>query len=82
MLPINSDTQIFSIAFSHDGEHVATASRDKAIMVFEAATGNQIARIDDHTNWVHCVAFNAEGMLLSAGLEETVRTYGAHCIAH
>jgi WD40 repeat protein len=48
---------VTGVAFAHDGRRVLTASADRTLRLWDAATGKQRKRIAAHDSWVRCVAF-------------------------
>ena len=54
-----------SVAFSRDGQRVATGSRDRTIRVWDPATGNCLATLEDHSAAVNDVVFS-DNKLFSA----------------
>ena len=56
--------------------YVATASRDKSIKLWDAATGTCIRTLTGHDNWVRALVFHPNGkFLLSASDDKTVRIW-------
>src|SRR5262249_35328734 len=50
--------QVISVAFSPDGMQLASASFDKTVKLWDAASGREIRTFKGHTNWVVSVAFS------------------------
>lgn len=71
---------IYGIAFSPDATLCATASRDKSVKLWDAATFDPFDRFElkqgGHTHSVNAVHWCANGTLLSAGDDRTVRAWG------
>jgi WD40 repeat protein len=66
------------VAFSPDGRRLASASEDKTVRVWDAATGQQVLALRGHTGAVSCVAFSPDGRrLASASEDKTVRVWDA-----
>ncbi len=64
-----------SVAFSPDGQWVATGSRDSTARVFDAATGRELARLE-HRSWVGSVAFSPDGKWVATGsVDKTARVF-------
>jgi WD domain, G-beta repeat len=58
---------VFSAVFHPDGKRLASAARDRAIWLWDLATGQDVARLEGHTNYVFSLAFNPDGMGLVSG---------------
>jgi len=68
--------RVTSVAFSHDGSQLATASWDKTVRLWDVATGTQIHQLLGHTDRVRSVAFSPNGgQLASASYDKTVRLW-------
>ena len=55
-----------AVAFSPDGETLATGSDDDTICLWNPRTGEQIARLAGHTKHVYSVAFSPDGGVLAS----------------
>ena len=59
---------VFAVAFSPDGKTLASGSFDKAIKLWDVATGKEIRTLAGHTKEVVSIAFSPDGKrLASAG---------------
>jgi mono/diheme cytochrome c family protein len=64
------------LAFSADGQLIATGGEDKTVRVWDAATGKQKVSCEGHTDEVLAVAISRDGKyVLSAGRDRTVRLW-------
>jgi WD40 repeat protein len=70
---------IYAVAFSPDNKQVASASFDRTIKLWDAATGKEIKTLGGspgHQNLVLCVAYSPDGQLLaSGGVDNTARVW-------
>jgi WD40 repeat protein len=70
---IGKDT-LFAAAFSPDGSRLLAAGSDRAVHVFEAATGTELHAPEVHSDWVLAAAFTGDGSrIVSAGRDRSIR---------
>ncbi len=50
-----------SVAFSPDGQRLASASQDQTVKIWNSATGGELLALKGHTGWVRSVAFSPDG---------------------
>jgi WD40 repeat protein/energy-coupling factor transporter ATP-binding protein EcfA2 len=68
--------EVRTVAFSPDGRTLATASADKSIRLWDAATGKTRTRLTEHDETVNAVAFSPDGRTLAtASADKTVRLW-------
>jgi WD40 repeat protein len=69
---------VTSVAFSPNGVHVVSGSRDATVLIWDATTGAEVTKIEGHSNSVTSVAFSADGARFVSGSEDkTVRIWDA-----
>jgi WD40 repeat protein len=56
-----------SVAYSPDGQRLATASWDMTARVWDAATGRALLTLKGHASGVHSVAWSPDGLRLATG---------------
>src|SRR5271156_4204545 len=67
-----------AVAFSPDGQLVASASRDCTVKLWDAKTGAARRTLEGHSKSVNAVAFSPDGQLVvSASSDRTVRLWDA-----
>ena len=65
-----------ALAYSPNGQTLAAASYDHTIRLLSASQGNQVHRLDGHTDQALAVAFSPDGKTLaSSGQDGTVRLW-------
>lgn len=65
---------LFGLAYSRDGQRLATGGGDGLMKVWDAESQQQVAEIESHGDDVHAVAFSADGgSLYSVSDDMTVR---------
>ena len=66
---------VYSVAFSPDGQRLATASFDNTARIWDNQ-GNQLAVLRGHQDWVYSVAFSPDGKrLATASFDKTARIW-------
>jgi WD40 repeat protein len=69
-------SNVWSLAFSPNGQRLASGSFDKTIVLWDPSTGQNVSTLQGHTNFVRSVAFTPSGArLLSGGDDGTVRVW-------
>jgi WD40 repeat protein len=70
------DGALTSVAWSPDGQSLASGHVDGVIRLWQASTGREIARLDHHIDVVPALAFSPNGQwLASAGYDTSVRMW-------
>jgi len=59
-----------AVAFTADGNHVASGGRDGAIRLWEVSTGKALEQVHKHVSLVSALAFSADGEWLAAGTRD------------
>ncbi len=72
-------TTMVGVAFSPDGQMLATGNWDNLVYLWDVATGNQLLICSGHTDKIWSVAFHPQGHLLASASEDrTVKLWNPH----
>ena len=75
--------EVRSVAFSPDGNTLASGSYDNTIRLWNSSTGAPLNTLTGHTRWVHSVAFSPDGNTLASGSwDNTIRLWNANTGEH
>ncbi len=67
---------VHSVAFSPDGQLLASGSCDNTVKLWNVSTGECLETLQGHADWVWSVAFSPDGQLLASGSSDfTVRLW-------
>ncbi|MBM3982754.1 MAG: WD40 repeat domain-containing protein [Planctomycetes bacterium] len=69
---------VYGLSFHPDGKLLASAGADRAVKVWDAATGKRLYTLGDATDWVYAVAWSPDKKhLAAAGVDKSVRVWAA-----
>jgi WD40 repeat protein len=71
------ESEVYSVAFSPDGQRIVSGSVDKTVRIWDAKTGAPIGKpLTGHENPVTSVAFSPDGQrIVSGSVDKTVRIW-------
>ena len=60
-----------SVAFSPNGQHIASGRDDKTVRVWDAETGKYVLTMQGHAEMVYSVAYSPNGQHIASGSDDT-----------
>ena len=70
---------VSSVAFSSDGKRLASASADKTVKLWNAATGQHTLTLKGHTGRIKSVCFSPDGKrIVSGSFDGLIKVWDAH----
>lgn len=73
---VGHSNAVTSVAFTPDGETLASGSEDKTIEIWKLDAGKRWYTLTGHSDWVTCVAFSPDGRTLaSSGRDKTIQIW-------
>jgi WD40 repeat protein len=67
---------VLAIAFSPDGQTIATGDDTAQICLWDVASGKKLATLTGHNSWIRAIAFSPDGQMLATGSQDqTVRLW-------
>ncbi len=74
---------VFTVAYSPDGQTIASGGGDNTIRLWNANTGAHLRTLHGHTNRIMSVAYSPDSQTLASGSEDsTIRIWDANTGAH
>ncbi|MGD9856679.1 MAG: WD40 repeat domain-containing protein, partial [Planctomycetaceae bacterium] len=76
---VTTEDAMFAATFSPDGTRLAACGADRAIRLFDVASGKEQTVIEDHADWVMDIAWSPDGAkIASASRDKTSKVFDAH----
>jgi WD40 repeat protein len=75
--------EVLSVAFSPNGDTLASCGRDRIIRLWDPDTGQERANLYGHKDWIKCLEFSHDGnYLVSAGEDSEIKIWNAAPLEH
>src|SRR5262249_5965259 len=65
--PLRHESPVYSVAFSPDGQYLATATKDGFVRLWKAKTSQELRKWHAHEDNATCVQFSPDGRSLASG---------------
>ena len=73
---VDTISSIFSVAFSPDGDLLATGDDSGEVRLWQATDGKPVMTLNGHTSWVNSLSFSPDGQTLASGSNDlTIRLW-------
>lgn len=67
---LKHDSRVNYLAFSNDGQKLASASHDKTVRLWDTKSGTLLKCFEEHSDWVKCVAFSSNGNFIASASDD------------
>ncbi|KAH8108507.1 hypothetical protein DFH11DRAFT_1516610, partial [Phellopilus nigrolimitatus] len=80
---ISVGSNVNSVAFSPDGQHIVSGSHNRTVRIWDAKSGQQLHELSGHSSFVTSVAYSPDGQcIVSGSYDKTVRIWDAKAVAY
>lgn len=69
---------VWSVAFSPDGQMLASSSHDRPAKLWNVETGRCLRTLEGHTSQVGSVVFSPDGQVATNSQDATIRLWDSH----
>jgi WD40 repeat protein/serine/threonine protein kinase len=76
LAPLRHESGVYCVAFSHDSEYLATATKEGFVRLWRAKTGQELRKWHAHAENATCIQFSPDSRYLaSGGWDEKVKVW-------